>query len=95
MTATFKAQVSLCAVTGRWQLYVVLLGVPVSQWPEFDLNPGPEVPTVQARSRALDALGYVFTDGAEWRWAETCPLPDYPDAPVRLFATAEVREASE
>ncbi|MGN9791376.1 DUF6303 family protein [Streptomyces sp. OZ13] len=95
MAATFTAQVSRSTVTGRWRLYVVLLGVPGSQWPECDLNPGPEVPSVQERSRALDALGYVFTDGAEWQWAEIGSVPDDPDAPVRLFATAEVRETSE
>jgi hypothetical protein len=95
MAATFKAQVSRSTVTGRWRLYVVLLGVPGSQWPEYDLNHGPEVPTVQARSRALNALGYVFTDGVEWQWAEALPVPEFPDAPVRLFATAKVREAGE
>ncbi|MFF3288488.1 DUF6303 family protein [Streptomyces sp. NPDC003023] len=95
MAAAFTAQVSRSTVTDRWRLYVVLLGVPASQWPEYDLNRGPEVPSVQERSRALNALGYVFTDDAEWQWAETLPVPDEPDAPVRLFATTKVREATE
>ncbi|MFE2118459.1 DUF6303 family protein [Streptomyces microflavus] len=94
MATKFKAQVSRSTVTGCWRLYVVLFGVPASQWPECDLNPGPEVPSVQARSRALNALGYVFTDGAEWQWAEACSLPDDLDSPVCLFATAEVQEAT-
>ncbi|MEU0083464.1 DUF6303 family protein [Streptomyces sp. NPDC006274] len=95
MATTFKAQVSRSTVTGRWRLYVVLLGVPASQWPEYDLNAGPEVPSVQARSRALNTLGYVFTDGANWQWAEALPVPEFPDAPARLFATAEVLEVPE
>ncbi|MFD4144347.1 DUF6303 family protein [Streptomyces sp. NPDC058572] len=92
---TTQAQLAPCLVTGRWRLYVALFGVSASQWPAYELNPGPRVPSVQERSRALAALGYVFTDGAAWRWAEERQAPDEPDTPVRLFATAEVREAAE
>ncbi|MEU6984092.1 DUF6303 family protein [Streptomyces sp. NPDC046324] len=88
---TFTAQVS--HRRDRWLLYVVLPG-PVSQWPEADLGPG-EVPTVRERSRALNALGYVSIDGAEWQWTETALWPDDPASAVRLIASIEVREAPE
>ncbi|GGT62519.1 DUF6303 family protein [Streptomyces lateritius] len=77
----------------RWRLYVVLPR-PVSAWPEADLGSG-EVPTVRERSRALNALGYTFTDGAEWQWTETTLWPDDPTARAYLIASIEVREAPE
>ncbi|MGW6567801.1 DUF6303 family protein [Streptomyces sp. NPDC054975] len=77
----------------RWRLYVILPG-PVADWPEYDLGAG-EVPTVRERSRALNALGYVFTDGAEWRWTETTLWPNDPAARAYLIASIEVREAPE
>ncbi|MFI1905193.1 DUF6303 family protein [Streptomyces microflavus] len=75
--------------TGRWTLYVVLMGVPVSQWPEHDF--GTEVvPTLAERSRALTDLGFVFTDGAEWAWEEYPERPDDDSSPVRLLASVQV-----
>ena len=94
MAATFTAQMAASRTSGRWRLYVVLLSVPVSQWPEHAFG-GPTVPTVQERSRALCALGYVFTDDTEWRWAEDVAPGDDPAAPVRLVASVTVREATE
>ncbi|TQK52887.1 hypothetical protein FBY35_3343 [Streptomyces sp. SLBN-118] len=90
--ATFKAQ--LANSGGRWCLYVVLLGVPVSQWPERAFGSA-VVPTVQERSRALNALGYVFTDGAEWEWFEDSATFDDPSSAVLLIASVTVREATE
>lgn len=75
--------------TGRWTLYVALLGVPVSQWPEHDF--GTEVvPTPAERSRALTDLGFVFTDGAEWVWQEYPEGQDDDTSPVRLLASVRV-----
>lgn len=74
---------------GRWILYVVLLGVPVSQWPEHDFGPG-NVPTPAERSGALTDLGFVFTDGAEWAWEEHSERPDDDSSPVRLLASVQV-----
>ncbi|MGW9455939.1 DUF6303 family protein [Streptomyces globisporus] len=79
----------LSILTGRWTLCVVLLGVPVSQWPEHDFGPG-NVPTPTERSRALTDLGFVFTDGAEWAWEEYPERPDDDSSPVRLLASVQV-----
>lgn len=76
--------------TGRWTLYVALMGVPVSQWPEHDFSTG-VVPTPVERSRALTGLGFVFTDGAEWEWTEYPEKPDDDASPVRLLASVRVR----
>ncbi|MFF4243954.1 DUF6303 family protein [Streptomyces sp. NPDC001822] len=76
---------------GRWCLYVVLMGVPVSQWPEHDFGPAVQVPTVTGRSQALTALGFVFMDGAEWEWTEYSETPDDDTSPVRLLASVQVR----
>ncbi|MCX5410758.1 DUF6303 family protein [Streptomyces sp. NBC_00059] len=84
----YTAQLSVR--TGSWCLYVALMGVPVSQWPEHDFGPGPVVPTPAERSRALDALGFVFTDGAEWEWTEYSERPDDDTSPVRLLASVQV-----
>lgn len=92
MATTFMAQMS--TRRDRWLLYVALLGVPVSQWPEADLGCG-EVPSVRERSRALNALGYTLTDGSEWQWTEASVWPDDPASAVRLIASIEVREAPE
>ncbi|WEH34468.1 DUF6303 family protein [Streptomyces sp. AM 4-1-1] len=75
---------------GRWILYVALMGVPVSQWPEHDFGPV-DVPTPAERSRALTALGFAFTDGAEWEWAEYPERPDDDTSPVRLLTSVRVR----
>ncbi|MFD3944076.1 DUF6303 family protein [Streptomyces sp. NPDC058579] len=91
MAATITAH--LTGRNDRWRLYVLLPG-PVADWPEYDLGSG-EMPTVRERSRALNALGYVFTDGAEWRWTETTLWPNDPDARAYLIASVEVREARE
>ncbi|MFE7357568.1 DUF6303 family protein [Streptomyces sp. NPDC057543] len=76
---------------GRWRLYVALLGVPVSQWPEHDFGPAVPVPTVAERSRALTALGFVFTDDAEWEWTEYSEAHGDDASPVRLLASFRVR----
>ncbi|WP_405629301.1 DUF6303 family protein [Streptomyces sp. NBC_01174] len=83
------AQVSIRG--GRWCLYVVLMGVPVSQWPEHYFGRAVQVPTVDERSRALTALGFVFMDGAEWEWTEYSETPDDDTSPVRLLASIKVR----
>lgn len=90
---TFTAQMSQHTRSGLWRLYVVLLGVPGSQWPEYAFRGGARVPTVQERSRALTALGYALTEGAEWRWFEDRMIPGDPGSAVRLVASADVREA--
>ncbi|MFH9211441.1 DUF6303 family protein [Streptomyces globisporus] len=74
---------------GRWTLYVVLMGVPVSQWPEHDFGPV-GVPTLAERSRVLTGLGFVFMGGAEWAWTEYGMWPDDDTSPVRLLATVQV-----
>ncbi|WP_425281753.1 DUF6303 family protein [Streptomyces nitrosporeus] len=76
---------------GRWCLYVALMRVRVSQWPEHDFGPAVQVPTVAERSRALIALGFVFTEGAEWEWTEYSETPDDDTSPVRLLASVQVR----
>ncbi|MET7366219.1 DUF6303 family protein [Streptomyces sp. NPDC005566] len=86
---TFTAQMSNRG--GRWRLYVVLMDVPVSQWPEHDFGPTPVVPTVGERSRVLAALGFVFTDGAEWEWTEYGKTNGDDASPVRLLASIRVR----
>ncbi|MBM9620581.1 hypothetical protein JE024_17890 [Streptomyces zhihengii] len=77
--------------TGQWRLYVVIFGA--SEWPTYDFD-GPGVPTVQERSRALAALGYVFTDGPGWEWTEDVTPDDDPAAPVVLIAFTSVREGA-
>ncbi|MFE9255953.1 DUF6303 family protein [Streptomyces sp. NPDC006879] len=76
--------------TGRWTLYIALMGVPVSQWPEHDFDTK-VVPTPAERSRALTGLGFVFTAGAEWEWTEYPEQPDDGTSPVRLLASIKVR----
>ncbi|MFF9591852.1 DUF6303 family protein [Streptomyces sp. NPDC014646] len=75
---------------GRWRLYVALMGVPVSQWPEHDFGPTATVPTLAERSRALTTLGYAFTEGAEWEWTEYSETLDDDASPVRLLASIQV-----
>ncbi|MFJ2909330.1 DUF6303 family protein [Streptomyces sp. NPDC087228] len=75
---------------GRWHLYVALMGVPVSQWPEHDFGTL-AVPTVAARSRALTGLGFAFTGGAEWEWTEYSETTGDDTSPVRLLASIRVR----
>ncbi|SCF79657.1 DUF6303 family protein [Streptomyces sp. Ncost-T10-10d] len=75
---------------GRWRLYVVLLGGLVSRWPEHDFGLTATVPTVAERSRALAALGFVFTDGAEWNWIEDCETHGDDTSPVLLLASIRV-----
>ncbi|MGW1332900.1 DUF6303 family protein [Streptomyces rubiginosohelvolus] len=74
---------------GRWLLYVVLIGVPVSQWPAHNFGTG-VTPTPAERSRALTDLGFVFIDGAEWAWEECSEKPDGDSSPVRLLASVQV-----
>ncbi|MGW0642612.1 DUF6303 family protein [Streptomyces badius] len=74
---------------GGWTLYVALMAVPVSQWPEHRFGTR-VVPTLRERSRVLTALGFVFTDGAEWAWEEYPERPDDDTSPVRLLASVQV-----
>lgn len=74
---------------GRWILYVALMGVPVSQWPEHDFG-RVTVPTPAERSRALTGLRFAFMSGAEWEWTEYGERPDDDASPVRLLATVQV-----
>ncbi|MFZ4281358.1 DUF6303 family protein [Streptomyces rhizosphaericola] len=75
--------------TGRWTLYVALMGVPVPQWPEHHFGSG-VTPTPAERSRALTDLGFVFMDGAEWAWEEYPEGPDDGTSPVLLLASVQV-----
>jgi hypothetical protein len=88
----YTAQMAVSRWSGRWRLYVPLLGQPVSAWPEYEFDSA-VVPTAAARSRALNRLGYVFTDGAEWTWVEDSVVPDDAASPVLLIASVTVREA--
>ncbi|WP_028814731.1 DUF6303 family protein [Streptomyces flavidovirens] len=94
MAATFTAQMTVSQTTGCWRLYVALLGVRAAPWPEHDFGHGAAVPTVAERSRALNALGYTFTDGTEWEWTETSDTVDDAASPVRLIASITVGEAA-
>ncbi|MFE7807613.1 DUF6303 family protein [Streptomyces sp. NPDC057430] len=91
MAAAFTAQMS--RRRGRWRLYVVLLNTCVA-WPERDLGDSAVVPTVQERSRVLNALGYALSDGARWEWTEDSESPDDPSSAVLLIASVTVREAT-
>ncbi|MGW1990117.1 DUF6303 family protein [Embleya sp. NPDC001921] len=77
---------------GRWQVFVPMSGL-VSRWPVHEFARGSAVPTPARRSRALNALGFVFTDGAEWDWTEHAEVPGDDTSPVRLIAAVEVRRA--
>jgi hypothetical protein len=90
--AAFTAQ--MARRRGRWRLYVVLLNT-CEAWPERDLGGGAAVPTVQERSRALNALGYALIDGSRWEWIEGSETPDDPSSAVLLIASVTVREAGE
>ncbi|MER6613569.1 DUF6303 family protein [Streptomyces xantholiticus] len=91
MAAAFTAQMS--RGRGRWRLYVVLLNT-CAAWPERDLGGRTVVPTVQERSRALNALDYALTEEARWEWTEDSETPNDPSSPVLLIASVTVREAA-
>jgi uncharacterized protein DUF6303 len=91
MAPTYTAQMSQRA--GRWRVYVVVFGE--TWWPESDFAYGQQVPTRAERSRALNALGYALTDGAEWRWTEDSHEPGNPSSAVVLIAAATVEEVPE
>ncbi|WSU98880.1 DUF6303 family protein [Streptomyces sp. NBC_01023] len=76
---------------GRWRLYVVVMDLPISQWPEHDFGPASLVPTPAERSRVLTDLGYVFTDDAQWEWTEYSEAHGDDTSPVRLLASVLVR----
>ncbi|WPW30714.1 DUF6303 family protein [Streptomyces atratus] len=76
---------------GRWRLYLVLMDVLVSQWPEHDFGPTPTVPTAAERSRVLDMFGFVAIDGAEWEWTEDNETYGDDTSPVLLLASIRVR----
>ncbi|WSG53708.1 DUF6303 family protein [Streptomyces sp. NBC_01732] len=78
---------------GRWRLYVVLMGVPVSHWPEHHFGPTPTVPTAAERSRVLARFGFVAVDGAEWGWTEDNETYGDDTSPVLLLASIPVRPA--
>ncbi|MYY05031.1 DUF6303 family protein [Streptomyces sp. ATexAB-D23] len=90
---TFPAQMAIAQSTGRWRLYVAIYGGLVSEWPEYVFE-GAAVPSVQDRSRALDALGYTFTGAPVWDWIEDYAPGDDPAQPVSLIATTRVREVA-
>ncbi|MFE3492863.1 DUF6303 family protein [Streptomyces sp. NPDC059175] len=79
---------------GVWQVYVIRHGLPVCQWPAHVFPAGAEVPSVQERSRALNALGFVFTHGGCWEWVEFSVDPADPSSPVRFLAATTVREVA-
>ncbi|MFK0261870.1 DUF6303 family protein [Streptomyces angustmyceticus] len=83
-----RAQLTWLADDGRWEVAVVLYGVPADEWPATQL-PGPQVPTLTARGKALARLGYVQNGPRShyWEWAE-CQDGDH--APVQLMAHTEV-----
>jgi hypothetical protein len=91
MADTFTAQ--LATRGGRWHLYVALPGTGES-WPDHDFGTRTTVPTRAERSRAVNALGYTLTDGAEWTWVEDSEVHDDPASPVLLIAATRVREAA-
>ncbi|MFB7077970.1 DUF6303 family protein [Streptomyces sp. NPDC056308] len=76
---------------GRWRLYVVLMGVPVSHWPEHHFGPTPTVPTAAERSRVLNTFGFVAVDGAGWEWVEDNEIYGDDTSPVLLLASIRVR----
>ncbi|WP_439675692.1 DUF6303 family protein [Embleya sp. MST-111070] len=87
---TFKALLS-CR-NGRWRVVVPVSGL-VRDWPRHYFAHGSAVPTMAERSRALNALGFVFTDGAAWDWMEDADVPGDDTSPVRLTAAIDVRSA--
>ncbi|MFG2532109.1 DUF6303 family protein [Streptomyces sp. NPDC048516] len=86
-----RAQLTRPPGDARWEIAVVLYGVPADEWPCTEL-PGPHVPTLAARGQALARLGYAQTGPGSgshyWEWAE-CQDGDH-DA-VQLMAHTEVR----
>lgn len=84
----YTAQLSIRG--GRWCLYVALMDVAGSRWPEHYFRRALRVPTVAERSRALTALGFVFTDGAEWKWEEYSETHGDDSSPVVLLASVRV-----
>ncbi|MCG7525047.1 DUF6303 family protein [Streptomyces sp. OfavH-34-F] len=89
----FPARMAIGQSTGRWRLYVAIYGIPGFQWPEYVFG-GTTVPSVQDRSRALDALGYTFIGDPVWDWVEDYAPGDDPAQPVSLIASARVREVA-
>ncbi|MFI1382896.1 DUF6303 family protein [Embleya sp. NPDC020886] len=77
---------------GRWRVFVAVPGL-VSLWPEHRFPPGVVVPTVAERSRVVNALGFVFTNGAEWEWTEDAETPGDDTSRVLLLAATLVRPA--
>ncbi|WP_406284788.1 DUF6303 family protein [Embleya sp. NBC_00896] len=77
---------------GRWNLFVASPGL-VSRWPVHGFPRGAALPTAAERSRVLNALGFVFTDGAGWGWEEDAEVPGDDTSPVRLIASTAVRQA--
>ncbi|GAA2307138.1 DUF6303 family protein [Streptomyces caniferus] len=84
-----RAQLTWVADDARWEIAVVLYGVPADEWPSTEL-PGPQVPTLTARGKALARLGYAQTGPGShyWEWAE-CQDGDHD--PVQLMAHTEVQ----
>ncbi|MET9418970.1 DUF6303 family protein [Streptomyces klenkii] len=90
MANLFKAQMANRS-SGHWHLYVALMGVPVSWWPEADWGRSAPVPTLVERERALAELGYEVAPGCCWEWIEDSDDPDDPSSPVLLIAAVDVR----
>lgn len=85
---TFRAQVA--NNDDQWHVYVVLLGTPVSQWPEHDWHRAAPAPTLAERERALAGMGYEIPPGAEWEWCESSLDPESSASPVTLIGTVTV-----
>jgi hypothetical protein len=89
-TRAYQAVLSVSAVTGRWRLFVGVLGT-TDPWPEHDFGVT-DAPSLAARLSALNQLGFEPVEGdegAQWEWSEGQPGFD---APVELIAGLRVQE---
>lgn len=73
--------------TGVWAVFVPVVDVPSTAWPEYEWPPRVEPPPRGERAEALAALGFALPVGAEWAWQES---PGGEDEPVELVATCPV-----
>lgn len=80
------AVLSVSPGTGKWRLFVALLGT-TEVWPEHVFTA--EVPTLTARAAALAQLGYEPVANGPWEWEEDGSSPDQP---VDLLASIKIRE---
>lgn len=78
------------SIFGGWELYVPVDG-PSKDWPEHSFGPSDAIPVLAERVRAVAALGYEITEGAEWEWVELC---ESALTGVHLLASIPVRPAT-